>query len=71
MDKQQPQIAITAVRTADLAINPRNARKHSQKQIAQIAASIHEFGFVNPLLINEKRRVIAGHGRLLAAKELV
>ena len=70
MDKQQPEIEITAVRTADLAINPRNARKHSQKQIAQIAASILEFGFTNPLLINEKRRVIAGHGRLLAAKEL-
>ena len=70
MEKQQPEIEIAAVKTADLAINPRNARKHSQKQIAQIAVSIHEFGFTNPILINEKRRVIAGHGRLLAAKEL-
>ena len=70
MEKQQPEIEIIAVRTADLAINPRNARKHSQKQIAQIAASIQEFGVTNPILINGKGRVIAGHGRLLAAKQL-
>src|ERR1051325_4005620 len=50
--------------------NPRNARTHSNKQIHQIAASIKEFGFGNPLLIDENDTVIAGHGRLAAAQQL-
>jgi hypothetical protein len=48
----------------------RNARTHSDEQIAQIAASIAEFGFVNPVLIGADDVVIAGHGRLLAAQRL-
>ena len=48
----------------------RNPRTHTEEQIAQIAASIREFGFTNPILIDGNRRVIAGHGRLAAAKEL-
>ena len=48
----------------------RNPRTHSAKQIQQIAASIRKFGFNNPVLIDEERRVIAGHGRLEAAKLL-
>ena len=48
----------------------RNARTHSADQVAQIAASIVEFGFTNPLLIGEDDVIIAGHGRLLAAKQL-
>jgi ParB-like chromosome segregation protein Spo0J len=48
----------------------RNARTHSPAQVAQIAASIREFGFTNPILINGERGVIAGHGRLLAARQL-
>lgn len=48
----------------------RNARTHSEEQIAQIAASIREFGFTNPILIDSKKGIIAGHGRLAAAKEL-
>jgi len=47
-----------------------NARTHSEGQIAQIAASIAEFGFVNPVLIGADGIVIAGHGRLLAARRL-
>jgi DNA modification methylase len=47
-----------------------NARTHSDKQVAQIAASIRKFGFVNPVLIGEGGEVIAGHGRVLAAKQL-
>jgi len=47
-----------------------NPRTHSGKQISQIAASIKEFGFTNPILTDGKNGVIAGHGRLLAAKEL-
>lgn len=48
----------------------RNARTHSDDQIAQIAASIAEFGFTNPILIGEDEVIIAGHGRLMAAKAL-
>ena len=55
---------------ADLRHNPRNARTHSARQIAQIADSIRAFGFVNPILIDEDGLVLAGHGRLAAAKRL-
>jgi ParB-like chromosome segregation protein Spo0J len=48
----------------------RNPRTHSEEQIAQIAASIREFGFTNPILIDGKNGIIAGHGRFAAAKEL-
>lgn len=48
----------------------RNARTHSAKQIAQLAASINQFGFVNPVLLDAKGRVVAGHGRLAAARQL-
>lgn len=47
-----------------------NSRTHSEEQINQICASINEFGFTNPLLIDEKDNIIAGHGRLLASKKL-
>jgi DNA modification methylase len=48
----------------------RNARKHSAEQVAQIAASMREWGWTNPVLIDEGDRVIAGHGRILAAGRL-
>ena len=48
----------------------RNARTHSAKQVAQIAASIQEFGFTNPLLVDGNDGILAGHGRLAAAKDL-
>jgi len=48
----------------------RNARTHSDDQIAQIAASIVEFGFNNPVLVDSNAGIIAGHGRLLAARKL-
>ena len=47
-----------------------NAKKHSESQVTKIAASIREFGFLNPVLIDKKYNVIAGHGRILAAKKL-
>lgn len=53
--------------TAELVPYARNSRTHSPEQVAQIAASIREFGFTNPVLIDEDSGVIAGHGRLLAA----
>src|ERR1700691_5066768 len=48
----------------------RNPRTHSDAQVAQIAASIAEFGFLNPILVDTKAGIIAGHGRLLAARKL-
>jgi ParB/RepB/Spo0J family partition protein len=50
--------------------HPRNARTHSKKQIRQIAASIRALGFAAPVLIDEHNVLIAGHGRLEAAKSL-
>ena len=47
-----------------------NARTHSKEQINQICASINEYGFTNPILIDEKGMIIAGHGRLMASKQL-
>ncbi|MCH7778152.1 MAG: ParB N-terminal domain-containing protein, partial [Gemmatimonadetes bacterium] len=48
----------------------RNARTHSRRQIRQIARSIEAFGFTNPILIDETDRIIAGHGRVEAARLL-
>src|SRR5580704_11387593 len=48
----------------------RNPRTHSDEQVAQIAASIAEFGFNNPILVDTNAGIIAGHGRLLAARKL-
>lgn len=47
-----------------------NARTHSEEQVAQIAASIQEFGFNNPVLVDREMGIIAGHGRVLAARKL-
>ena len=47
-----------------------NARTHSKEQVNQICASINEYGFTNPILIDEKGMIIAGHGRLMASKQL-
>ena len=48
----------------------RNSRTHTDQQIAQVAASIREFGWTNPILIRPDRVIIAGHARLLAARKL-
>jgi DNA modification methylase len=50
--------------------SPRNARSHSDAQVAEIAGSIRAFGFANPILVGEDDTVIAGHGRLAAARKL-
>jgi hypothetical protein len=62
------QIEMVAV--ADLKRYARNARTHSPKQIEQLAASIREFGWTNPILADERLEIIAGHGRLEAAISL-
>lgn len=55
---------------SDLIPYARNARTHSDAQVAQIAGSIREFGWTNPCLIDENNGLIAGHGRVLAARKL-
>ena len=50
--------------------SPRNARTHSDAQVAEIAGSIRVFGFTNPILVGEDGDVVAGHGRLAAARLL-
>lgn len=62
---------IVSMRALDALIPyARNARTHSDAQVAQIAASIREFGWTNPVLLDGDSGVIAGHGRLLAARML-
>lgn len=56
--------------TEDLIPYARNSRTHSAEQVAQIAASIREFGWTNPILIDGENGIIAGHGRVLAAHKL-
>src|SRR6195256_6905626 len=53
-----------------LVPSARNARTHSAAQIAEIAGSIRAFGFTNPILVGEDGDVVAGHGRLAAARQL-
>src|SRR5260370_11076600 len=53
-----------------LILYAKNPRTHSDTQVAQIVASIAEFGFNNPILVDTKVGIIAGHGRLLAARKL-
>ena len=62
------QIEQTA--TTDLIPYVSNSRMHSDGQVAQIAASIKEFGFNNPILVDKEKGIIAGHGRVLAARKL-
>lgn len=63
-------IQIEAVSIDALIPYARNSRTHSDEQVAQIAASIREFGFTNPVLIDGEGGIIAGHGRVMAARKL-
>jgi len=64
------ELSIKYHHVADLIAYGKNARTHSDAQVSQIAASIREFGFTNPILIDEQNGIIAGHGRVLAAQKL-
>lgn len=64
------QLAVSSRRVDELIPYVSNSRTHSDEQIAQIAASIKEFGWTNPILVDAENGVIAGHGRLLAARKL-
>lgn len=55
---------------SELSVFQNNSRTHSPEQVAQIARSLQEFGWTNPLLIDETGRIVAGHGRLAAAVSL-
>ena len=65
-----PDLQITYRDPNALAASPQNARTHSTKQVQQLARSIERFGFNNPILVDATDRVIAGHGRVAAAKIL-
>ena len=65
-----PAMTVKLVELAKLIPYARNSRTHSNEQIAQIAASIKEWGFTNPILQDETGTIIAGHGRALAAERL-
>ena len=65
-----PVASIVERPIADLRPYARNARTHSRKQLQQIAASITRFGFTNPVLVSDDGQIIAGHGRVEAAKQL-
>jgi DNA modification methylase len=64
------ELAVTYLALTKLRPDPRNARTHSKQQVQQIVASIQNFGFTNPILIDEAAVIIAGHGRFMAAKSL-
>jgi DNA modification methylase len=63
-------LTVTYRPVGELVPDPHNARTHSKRQIEQIRNSIAEFGFTNPILADPEGRIIAGHGRLLAAKAI-
>lgn len=69
-DQHWPADNVIRRKVSDLIPYARNSRTHSETQVAQIAASIKEWGFTTPILIDADGQVIAGHGRLLAAQKL-
>tara|TARA_R110000868_G_scaffold56323_2_gene174344 strand:+ start:2770 stop:4059 length:1290 start_codon:yes stop_codon:yes gene_type:complete len=66
----RPPLSITYRPLDTLRPDPRNARTHPKRQVEQITASMTAFGFANPILLDEELVIIAGHGRLMAAKAL-
>ena len=62
--------AYKTVSVADLIPYARNSRTHSDVQVGKIAASIREFGFLNPVIVDGQNGIVAGHGRVLAAQKL-
>lgn len=64
------ELKVVYRKVEDLIPYARNARVHSDAQVAEIAASIKEYGWTNPILLDGNSGIIAGHGRLLAARKL-
>src|ERR1035441_6106681 len=69
-EKSNSILDITYRPITDLKSNPHNARTHSKHQIRQIAESVRTFGFVNPILVDRNDTIVAGHGRVAAARLL-
>lgn len=69
--KSQPEFPVyKTVPVAELIPYARNSRTHSPQQVDKIAASIREFGFLNPIIVDGKNGIVAGHGRVMAAQKL-
>ena len=68
--KNQIELKIEYKKVDDLLPYARNARTHSEEQITQLASSIKEFGFNNPVAIDSDNMILCGHGRVMAAKKL-
>jgi ParB-like chromosome segregation protein Spo0J len=63
-------LEVTYLPTTSLKPHPKNPRVHTDKQVGQIAQSIETFGFNVPILVDDRQNIVAGHGRLLAARKL-
>ena len=70
MDSHEQKLQIVYRKVEDLIPYEKNSRTHSDEQIEKVVASIREFGWTNPILIDEDQGIIAGHGRLEAAKRI-
>ena len=70
MEQEQKKTKFELVETDRLIPYARNARTHSDAQVAQIAASIKEFGFLSPIVVSGDDTILCGHGRVLAARKL-
>lgn len=70
MPSSTTALEVTYLATTSLRPHPQNPRIHTEKQVGQIAQSIEAFGFNVPILIDDRHNVVAGHGRLLAARKL-
>jgi hypothetical protein len=67
---QWPADRVRRMRTDDLVPYARNARMHTNAQVDQLAQAIQRFGFTNPVIVDERGEIIAGHGRVMAARRL-
>lgn len=70
MEMKKSQPTIEQIKVDDLIPYATNSRTHSAEQVAQIAASMVEFGWTNPVLIDARGTIVAGHGRVMAARKL-
>ena len=68
MQNKPSDLAVVYIPLDTLAEYPNNPRQHDSKQIIKIQRSIESFGFINPILVDEKGQIIAGHARLKAAQ---
>src|SRR5882762_5996444 len=69
-DKAGLRIQVAYRQISELKLDPKNPRAHSPRQVRQIARSIETFGFIVPVLVDAKGKVIAGHGRIVACQLL-